>query len=326
MRRSTPVSWEQLRVGALVLVGLVLLAVGIFLVGRVGHVFGHRYELVTLMRSGSGLVPGSAVQLAGQNVGQVARIDLIPPERRAEEEASVAVWLAVNREVQEQIRGDSRARLRTQGLLGDRVIDIQPGSPQARILDEGDTIPSAEPLDYQEILEQASGAITGLRDLTRRLEELTQRLLAGEGSLGRLVVDETLYRRLADLSGSLADVLEQAESGQGTLGQLLTDRRLYERMVSVTASLDSLTAGLAAGRGTLGRMVTSDSLYRELTGTTRQFNALLDSLRRGQGTAGRLVTDDALYEELLRTLTDLNAVLEDVRQEPRRYIPPIEVF
>lgn len=319
-------TWEQVRVGALALAALLMLATGVFLVGEVGHVFGERYRLVTLMESGAGLVPGSAVQLAGQNVGQVERVEWIEPARRKETGASVAVWLALNRRVQEQIREDSRARLRTQGLLGDRVVNISPGSPDVPVLQPGDTLPSDEPLDYQEILSQASGAVTGLTDLTRRLEELTRRLLAGEGSLGRLVVDETLYRRLTDLTGTLARVLERAESGEGSLGKLLTDDRLYQRMVSLTASLDTLTGRVAGGRGTLGRLVASDSLYRELRRTTSRFDELLRRVESGEGTAGRMVTDETLYEEMLRTLTELNAVLADLRERPGRYVPPVSIF
>lgn len=326
MKRSTPLTWEQVRVGALLVVALVLLATGVFLVGGMGNVFGNRYRLVTLMESGAGLVPGSAVQVAGQNVGQVSRVEWIDPENRPETGEAVAVWLAVNERVRRQIRADSKARLRTQGLLGDRVVDIEPGSPDAPVLAEGDTLSAAEPLDYQEILEQASGAVTGLRDLTGRLEELTRRMLAGEGSLGRLVVDETLYRRLTTLSGSLADVLERAEGGDGALGQLLTDPALYRRLVSLTASLDTVTARVARGEGTLGRLAASDSLYREMAGTAERFNRILDRVERGEGTAGKLVTDQALYDELLKTLTDLNAVLADLRRDPGRYIPPVEVF
>lgn len=326
MRRPTPVTWEQLRVGALLLVTLALLALGIFFVGQMGNVFGDRYRLVTLMESSAGLVPGAAVQLAGQNVGQVDRIEWIEPGARPETGETVAVWLAVNGDVRTQIRSDSRARLRTQGLLGDQVIDIRPGSAGAEVLQPGDTLPSDEALDYQELLEQASGAVTSLTRLTGRLETLTRRLLEGEGSLGRLVTDETLYRRLTSLSLELTTFLEAARDGEGSLGRLLADRELYDRMVAVTASLDTLTAGIDRGRGSLGRLVASDSLYRDLRSVAVRSDSLLRRLEEGRGSAGRLMVDDGLYEELLRTLTDFNALLADLREQPRRYIPPVEIF
>lgn len=326
MRRSSPITWEEVRVGALILAALALLATGVFLVGEVGHVFGDRYRLVTFMRSGAGLVPGSAVQLAGQNVGQVERIEWIAPEERSEREAAVAVWMGVNREVREQIRTDSKAVLRTQGLLGDRVVDIEPGSTDARVLSSGDTLPAADPLDYQQILEQASGAVSGLSRLTRRLEEITRRALAGEGSLGRLITDETLYRRLTSLSGSMSRVLDRAAGGEGSLGKLLADDRLYERMVAVTASLDTVMGGVASGRGTLGKLAVSDSLYRQARSAAGRADSLLRRLEEGEGSAGRLLTEDELYEQLLKALTDVNTLLADLRDRPDRYVPRVEVF
>jgi len=326
VRRSRPITWDQLRVGLLLLVSLALLAVGVLFIGRVGHVFGNRYRLVTLMRSAEGLVPGAAVQLAGQNVGQVDAIHWLEPEERARTDEAVAVWLAVNQDIQPQIRADSKARLRTQGLLGDRVIDIEPGSVGARILEEGDTLPASEPLDYQAVLERGSDAVTGLTDLTTSLDSLTRELLAGRGSLGRLLVDDSLYGSVSSLSVSLDRFLRRVNRGQGALGRLLTDDALYDNLVGITAGLDTLTGQVASGEGTLGRMVASDSLYRELHGAAARANALLGRLDRGEGSMGRAVASDSLYEEVLKSLVDLNAILGDFREHPGKYIPPVTVF
>lgn len=326
MRRSARVTWDQVRVGVFLLIGLFLLAVGVFLVGDTGHVFGERYRLVTLMRSAAGLVPGAAVQVAGQSAGQVERIEFIAPERRPPSGEAVAVWLAVDREVQALVRADSRARLRTQGLLGDRLIDIEPGSAEAAILQPGDTLRSLEALDYQEALDQASAAVTALTELVRNLTEVTGGMLEGEGSLGQLVVDDALYRRLTSLGGTLDRFLDRATSGEGFLGRLLEDDDLYDRLAAATASLDSLTSAVTSGEGTLGRLVRSDSLYRVLTDVATRSDSILQLVQGGGGALGRLVTEDEAYEALLKTLVDLNAILEDVRSDPRKYIPPVKVF
>lgn len=326
MRRSTPVTWDQVRVGLFLMVALALLALGVFLVGETGHVFGDRYRIVTLMHSSAGLVRGAPVQVAGQSAGQVDRIEFIEPERRPESGEAVAVWLAVDREVQRLVRSDSRARLRTQGLLGDRLIDIEPGSAAARVLEPGDTLPSLEALDYQEALDQASEAVTTLTVLVRNLTEVTRGVLEGEGTLGRLVTDDVLYARLTSLSGTLDRFLGRATSGEGFLGRMLEDEALYDRLASAVASLDSVTGAVATGEGTLGRLVRSDSLYRVLTDVTVRSDSILRAVQEGRGAFGRLVSEDAAYEELLKTLVELNAILEDVRQDPRRYIPPVKVF
>lgn len=326
MRRSRPVTWDQVRVGLFLLVALGLLALAVFLVGDTGHVFGQRYRLVTLMHSAAGLVPGAPVQVAGQSAGQVVDIEFLDPGRRPETGEAVAVWLAVDREVQPLVRADSRARVRTQGLLGDRLIDIRPGTLAARVLQEGDTVKAVEPLDYQEALDQASEALTRLTQLVGNLTELTAGLLEGEGSLGQLVTDGALYDRLVRLGGTLDRFLATATAGEGFLGRLMEDDELYDRLASAVASLDTLAATAATGEGSLGRLLRSDSLYRALTEVVTRSDSVLAAMQEGRGALGKLLAEDEMYEELLRTLVDLNAILDDVRRDPARYIPPIRVF
>lgn len=326
MRRGAAVTWEQVRVGVLLLVALVLLSVGVFLIGDTGHVFGERYRLVTLTRSAAGLVPGAAVQLAGQSVGQVDQIQLIEPEDRPETGEAVAIWMAVNTEVRSQIRADSRAQVRTQGLLGDRVIDIRPGTAAARVLEPGDTVPAASALDYDALLAEGAEAVSDLVVVTRNLADLTRGLLAGEGTFGQLVVDETLYERLVALAEGLDAVLDKALDPTSSFMRVLSDDTLYASLRSAVASFDTLATGVVRGEGTLGQLVRSDSLYVQLRGTVSRSDSLLSVLQAGQGSAGRLLTDEALYEELLRTVVELNAILAEVRADPQRYVPPVSVF
>lgn len=326
MRRTTPITWDQVRVGIFLLVALSLLAFGVFMVGETGHIFGRRYTLVTLLPSAAGLVPGATVQVAGQNAGQVDRIEFIDPARRPPGGEAVAVWLAVDFEVQQQIREDSRVRVRTQGLLGDRLIDIEPGSPDIRMLLEGDTLQAAPSVSFNELFDEAAVAVTELTDLTRNLSAITEQVLEGDGALTRLLQDDELYAHMVGLSGSLDELLGAAARGDGALGRLLWDEELYDRLAGTAASLDSITAQVAAGEGTLGRLLGDDSLYRALTGVAVRSDSILEALQTGEGAMGRLFTDETMYEELLKTLVDLNAALAELRADPRRYIPPVRVF
>ena len=326
MRRSRAITWEEVKVGVMMIIALALLAAGIFFIGDMGSVFGDRYELVTLMRSAQGLAPGASVQLAGQPVGQVARIGFIGPEDRPPSGEGLAVWLAINRQVQSQIRSDSRARVRTLGLLGDRIIDIEPGSLGARTLEPGDTLVAAEVFDYAELLDEASTAVVSLTDLVRSLDALTRDLLAGEGTVGQLLVNRDLYDHLVGMSGDLSRLLASVNSGEGALGRLVKDDELYDRLVGAMASLDSVTAKLARGEGSLGRLLDSDSLYESLAGAASSTDSLLAGLRSGEGSIGQLIVDEGLYEELLRMIVELNSILADLRANPDKYIPPIKVF
>jgi phospholipid/cholesterol/gamma-HCH transport system substrate-binding protein len=138
MRRSSFLTVEQLRVGAVVLVTLVILGYGGYRLGQQAHLFSNRYQLVAFVSNASGLRPGGSVTVAGQLVGTVRDVAFLPVD--ADTTRNLRLVLDVDAGVREQIRGDSRARLRTQGLLGDKVFDISPGTPRYAALRDRDTI------------------------------------------------------------------------------------------------------------------------------------------------------------------------------------------
>lgn len=326
MRRGTPLTWEQLRVGLLIIGGLAIGALALVLVGRTGNVFGERYRLITMVRSAAGLVPGAAVQLAGQTVGQVDRVDFIPVDERPASGEAVALWLDVNVEVQDQIRTDSRAQVRTQGLLGDRLIDISPGSPDASVLASGDTLAAARPVDYDALIADGAQAVGDLVEITDNLSELTRGVLEGQGMLGRLVTDSLLYERLVGVASSMDRLLGAAAEPEGTLMRMLSDDSLYLSMQRTATALDSTTARVARGEGTVGRLLVDDSLYTRLLTTVGRTDSLLARVESGEGSFGRMLEDPRLYEELLRSVVDLGTLLEDVRRDPERYVPDVSVF
>ncbi|TFG66752.1 MAG: MCE family protein [Gemmatimonadales bacterium] len=326
MKRGTPMTWEQVRVGVFLIIALAMGATALVLIGRTGNVFGERYQLVTLVRSAAGLVPGAEVQLAGQAVGQVDRVVLILPENRPEGGQAVAVWLDVNLAVQAQIRDDSRAQVRTQGLLGDRLIDIRPGSAGARILQDGDTVQAASSVDFDALIAEGSEAVGELVEITGNLAELTRGVLEGEGTLGRLVTDAALYDRLVSLAGSIDTLVTAAADSDSPVMRMLEDDSLYLSIRSTLTSLDSVAAGVARGEGSLGRLLTTDTLYSALLSSVVRTDSILASLESGDGSMGRLFTDPELYEELLKAMVDFGALLDAVREDPDRYVPEVSVF
>jgi phospholipid/cholesterol/gamma-HCH transport system substrate-binding protein len=145
--------WRQVRVAALLVAGLLVLGYGVARVGAIFDVFADRYELVTLVPSALGLREGAPVTLAGQRIGQVSAIEFIPV--RAKRGANnLLVRIAISERMRDQVRADSRAFLRTQGLLGDKFVDIEPGSVTAQVLGPGDTLATGPSVDMDEVIAQ----------------------------------------------------------------------------------------------------------------------------------------------------------------------------
>jgi phospholipid/cholesterol/gamma-HCH transport system substrate-binding protein len=270
-----------------------------------------------LLPSAEGLREGGSVTLAGQLVGRVDRIDFLPPDRDSVH--NLRLRLAIDRSLQSQVREDSRARLRTQGLLGDRLVDISPGTPAAPVLPEGDTIPAEPSADYEQVLSEASQVVHGLSQLTDELRGITHGLLDGEGTAGQLLTSRTLYDQLAGALQRTSTLLARVEHGDGTLGRMLTDTVVYARLASTTAALDTIVRRIANREGTLGKLIADDTLYDRLARISTSADSMVKMVAAGQGTLGRLISDQALYDQLTKTVADLNAVLQDLQRNPRKY-------
>ena len=317
MKRAQTITWEQLKVGAIIAAALAILMIAIFRLGEAANLFATRYELVTFLESANGLREGGAVTVAGQVAGSIQRIDFLPPD--ADTTRNLRVTIEIAEALQEQIREDSRARLRTLGLLGDRILDLSPGTPRYAVLQPGDTVPLSASLDYEAVIARASGAVGDMVELTRDLRNLTGGMVRGEGTMGQLLTTRTLYDRLSSTLTRMDDLLERVATSNGTVGRLLDDPTLYERVTDVTASLDSMLRQVNSGDGTLGKLIQDDTLYTRLVGIATGADSLLALAAHGDGLAARLLRDQELYDKLTKSVTDLNAILADVRANPRKY-------
>src|SRR5688500_3741743 len=150
MKRSSLITWDQLRVGLVILAAVGIVVLAGYKLGQAANLFTRRYELVVFLPAANGLRVGGSVTLAGQLVGTVKEIEFLPVD--FDTTRNLRVVTRIDRALREQIRRDSEARLRTMGLLGDKVLDISPGTPKFAVLDQGDTLRVATALDYEDVI------------------------------------------------------------------------------------------------------------------------------------------------------------------------------
>jgi phospholipid/cholesterol/gamma-HCH transport system substrate-binding protein len=321
MRRSTGVTWDQLKVGAVILVALVVMGVAILKLGQSAHLFTKRYQLVSFVPNTAGLRVGGQVTVAGQLAGSVKSIEFLPVD--ADTMRNLRIIIEVDKDVQQQVRRDSQAKLKTLGLLGDKVFDISPGTPRFPELDEGDTLRLGEALDYEAVLVQASGALDQVVSLTGSLQKVANGVVAGEGTIGQLLTNRQLFDNLNSTLATTNTLMARLQNPRGTVGQLINDPTLYNNLNRVLSSADTIVAalgtGINSGNGTVGKLLRDDSLYVRLLSAVSGMDSLVTTMNGGQGTVRKLFTDEQLYTQLLQSVTNLNQVLTDVRSNPGRY-------
>ena len=304
--------------GLVIAVAVAVLAVAVYKLGQAANLFAKRYELTAFLPDANGLREGGSVMVAGQLAGTVTKIEFLPVD--ADTTRNLRLTLSVDAGVREQIRRDSRGKLRTLGLLGDKVFDITPGTPKFTPLKEGDTVVVVPALDYEAVIAQASGAVTDMVALTKDMRAITGGLVRGEGTVGQLLTNRALYDQLNGTLSRTNSMLARLQNPNGTVGRMLDDPALYNRLVGVIGSTDSLVTSINSSKGTAGLLLRDSTLYRNMVGITRGADSLMRTISGGQGTVGRLLADQTLYDQLNKLVTDLSAILADVRRDPSRYM------
>ena len=326
---------REIRVGLFLVVAFLILIALFELVGK-ETIFARMLEYRTSFKSIPGLKLGDPVRLAGVDVGTVRDIRVIG--------ARVEVVMRVKPGT--PVKTDSIATIKLTSLLGTNFVDLTFGSPPAQIAPDGSLLQSSEPPDLNTLLVRLNDAAGDIQTLAKQVNEglgksiepissafqtmdkIAKKIEKGEGTLGRLIADDGLYREIRGMAANLHQVSDQIAKGQGTLGKLLADDALYKDLRSLSADLRGTTGSLnrvmkdiESGKGSLGKLLKDESLYTDARGTLTDAREALTGLRtaskrinEGKGTLGKLVNDEALYNDMQGAVASLNGIMKKVER------------
>jgi phospholipid/cholesterol/gamma-HCH transport system substrate-binding protein len=192
------------RLGVFVVATMLVLAGGIFWIGSQHYLFTPTYTLNTDFDNVAGLADGAAVQVGGLQQGAVRHIIL--PHRPDEKVRVVMDLKGATRDI---IRKDSVAAIRSQGLLGDKYVEISFGSTDAPQVKNGDVIPSEPPVEFGDLIKKADGLLGSAQDTMQNVQETTD---------------------------NLADITSKINQGHGTVGALINNRAMYQNVNAAAAA------------------------------------------------------------------------------------------
>lgn len=305
MPQQKQIAWAQLRVGILVLVSLLVLGAGIFFIsGQVGFL-SRRYILKTYFASAGGLHEGAEVRLAGIAVGNVNKIQLSP---YSDPDRSVEIDMLVARHYQNNIRADSVATIETAGLLGDGYIDITRGGQGQAVLPNKGEVHSQQEADIKRIVQNANDVVSNLRVLSAALNDITNQIKTGNGSIHQLLYDQTFYNRMNQTTAGLNRLVEGVEKGQGTLGKFMVDDSVYRQTTETLNHLNQLMDEIQHGKGSMGKFISDPTLYDDMHKAVASTNTLIEKMNSGQGTLGKAVNDPQLYNRMNDTIARLDTI------------------
>lgn len=350
MPSQQQVRWSQLRVGIVVIVASVALGVLIFLMSGSVGLFTKKVTLYTYVDNAAGLRVGAPVRLDGVDVGNVTDMTVVPQHENGKTPVKITLKLGTRYPVKK----DTKAMLATAGVLGETFVDLDSRFATAALAENGDTLPGEPQPDIQDVIRSSQGTLQNVDVLLKRVDRIVSQIESGNGTIGKLIYDESLYSKLnASLNqvqsmineissgkGSVGKllysddmynklnatidkmngVIDQVNNGNGTVGKLIKDPQLYNNLNGSIDKVNKLLADVQAGKGALGKFASDPEFAKKLDTTISNLQAISDKMNSPNGTVGKLLTDASVYNNTDQTIVEMRELLKAVRENPKKYL------
>ena len=321
----------------------------IFLLGGQSNIFQAESVLRTYMEDSAGMAENAEVRLNGIYIGHIFRVQLSGSQ---DPKRTVEIHMKISRKYLDLIPDDSR---RPSAPPICWAISTST-SPRARIRSMWRPVANrfVQTQDIPEILAQASGLLSQFQTILGRVDGILAVVDSGQGNLGKLFKDDSLYDRLNATAGEveqlvkdvknsngtishllyddtlyneirspiqrLDDMLAQVQQGKGSAGKLLYDPALYDEARASLTEAKKMLDDLNAGKGTAGKLLKDEDVYKQLDLMTQKVNMAIDKINSGQGTIGQLMVNPQLYDSINGVAREMNSLLADVHKDPKKFL------
>lgn len=288
---STSPNKRAVTVGIFVVLGLVFLVAGILVIGNIHQTFSRKLRVTTLFDDVNGLQKGSNIWFSGVKIGTVKQVDFYGASQ-------VKVVMNIDKEAQQYIRKDAKVKISTDGLIGNKIIVIYGGSSLTSFVTEDDTLSVEKTFSTEDMINTLQENNMNLVSITSDFKVISKKLAAGEGSIGRLLNDDAVYRNIEATTASLNQASVRAQ-------QLM-------------ASLNAFTSKLNQ-KGTFANdLVTDTVMMASLRSTLKELNQVADTASRfisqlkqsandPKSMVGTLLKDEQSAVHLKETMKNLDS-------------------
>jgi phospholipid/cholesterol/gamma-HCH transport system substrate-binding protein len=297
---------RELKVGVFVVLGLALTMVTIFVIGDTKRLWEAKISYSAAFDDVAGLKPGAPVRMGGFDIGAVTHVG----HDRSANDAHIYVKMVIVKAEAGRIRADTMARIVGKGLLGDKMVELTPGSGTAAALPADSQIPSEDPTD--------------VFSAANRVAEATQKAVENIEPLAQALGDPKFA---SDIKGTVADIhslLEALVHSDSTVHRLLYDHREAEqvdellanmsrttsRIDAVLADVEDVTAHVKQGPGIAHALIYDGDISQNASGSIAELHADLKAVREGNGIAHAVLYGDSSSQHVM---SNLNAMSDDLR-------------
>jgi len=264
------------RLGIIITSAAILFLVALFTIGQRTFLFSSTIEVKTQFNHVAGLQEGAPVQFQGINVGRVK--DVMLPSRPGE---TIRVAMSITTKAQHLIRQNTQAQIKSDGLVGEQIIVLVNPPEIADPLGENEVLKGVDPFDLYEITDRAMTSVRTFENAAIAFEDIMRDVQRGEGTLGKVIYDSTLYVELVKTTNESRRVLTGLANSAEASAQILVDLA-----TEATEGIESILAKADSGNGTLAKFLNDPELYDAFLATTDSLKIIAGDMRQVSQSAG----------------------------------------
>jgi phospholipid/cholesterol/gamma-HCH transport system substrate-binding protein len=270
---------KKIILSVFIVVGFALFIVAIFIIGGKQNLFVSTFTLQSVFETVSGLKEGSSVRFNGIEVGQVDDIEITGVDK-------VMIRMTIQSSVREFIKKDSKATVISEGLVGNKIVELTPGSLSVESVRDEDVIQALRPIDTEDILKSLKESGDYASRITKDLSEIVGKVNKGEGTLGQLVYNDQLYRTIDStmrgFSGYTGQINQVFSKITNTVDAVATDiDQLTKTVKDITGDIAEVTRKMNSSESIVGTLLTDTAFANDLKGLIYHANQTTANLERG---------------------------------------------
>jgi phospholipid/cholesterol/gamma-HCH transport system substrate-binding protein len=283
---------RAITVGIFLALGLIIFIVGVFTLGGQSKSFSKSIHISAVFDDVAGLKAGNSVWFSGVKVGSISKISFIGP-------AQVDVIMRIDESSQQYIHRNAEAHIGSDGLIGNKIIVIDGGSPQAPEISDGNVLQAEKLLSTDDLMKTLQQNNENLLAITTNFKLLSRKILQGQGAVGTLMTDSTaglqLRASIANLQAATASAAQMAVSLNKFSAKLNTKGGFADKVFTDTSTFPKIQAAVAQLKATADN---ASTITGNLTKASNKLNSSDNAI-------GVLLNDPASAAKLKSTIDNL---------------------
>ncbi|BAP32423.1 uncharacterized protein CHSO_3386 [Chryseobacterium sp. StRB126] len=316
------------KLGIFVTIGVLLFIITVYFIGVNRNLFGSNFVLRSEFKNVSGLKQGSTVRLSGINIGTVSKIDFVS-------DSLVLVKLLIEKDVQKYIKTDAVASIASDGLMGDKILIISPGTTSTTIVKDNDMIASYKTIEIDDIFSSVKKSADNTKAITDQLVEFSAKMNNKNSLLTKIMTDQDFAARIDKTienlqtgSNELVQFTTKLNNKNGTVAKIFTDTKWADNIEKSISNLQKssgeisiFTSKLNNKNNILSQLSSNDTLAISLDKTIRNLEKSSDELikftskiNNDENVLSKLINNPKLGKSVDSTIVNIEKGVGELRE------------